>query len=97
MTVTVRTQGDPLRTASSIVAPVRELDPQLVVANIKTMDEIVSDSVAASVDNADARDLCRRGAAAGRRRIYGVTPTASRSGLRKSGSAWRSARNAVPC
>ena len=46
MTVSVRTQGDPLRTASSIVGLVRELDPQLVVANIKTMDEIVSDSVA---------------------------------------------------
>jgi putative ABC transport system permease protein len=46
MTVTVRTQTDPQRTASSIVSLVRELDPQLVVANIKMMDEVVSDSVA---------------------------------------------------
>jgi putative ABC transport system permease protein len=46
MTVTVRTHSDPLRTASSIVGLVRALDPQLVVANIKTMDEVVSDSVA---------------------------------------------------
>ncbi len=68
MTVAVRTQGDPLRTASSVVGIVRELDPLLVVANIKTMDEIVSDSVAQRRLTMLMLDLCRCRAAARRRR-----------------------------
>ena len=47
MTVAVRTPG---RSATAphrlLSASCAQLDPQLVVANIKTMDEIVSDSVA---------------------------------------------------
>ena len=46
MTVTVRTAGDTNRVVSSIVGLVRQLDPELVVANVKTMDEVVSNSVA---------------------------------------------------
>ncbi len=46
MTVTVRTAGDTSRVVSSIVGLVRQLDPELVVANVKTMDEVVSNSVA---------------------------------------------------
>ncbi len=46
MTVTVRTAGDTGRVVSSIVGLVRQLDPELVVANVKTMDEVVSNSVA---------------------------------------------------
>ena len=46
MTVTVRTAADPNRVVTSIASLVRQLDPELVVANVKTMDEVVSDSVA---------------------------------------------------
>ena len=46
MTVTVRTAGDASRVVSSIAGLVRQLDPELVVANIRTMDEVVFSSVA---------------------------------------------------
>ena len=46
MTVTVRTAADPNRIVTSIAGLVRQLDPELAVANVKTMDEVVSDSVA---------------------------------------------------
>ena len=46
MTVTVRTAGNTDRVVSSIVGLVRQLDPELVVGNLKTMDEVVSNSVA---------------------------------------------------
>jgi putative ABC transport system permease protein len=46
MTVTVRTTADPNRVVTSIASLVRQLDPELVVANVKTMDEVVADSVA---------------------------------------------------
>ena len=69
MTVAVRTaraiRNAPLAAVAGIV---RQLDPLLVVANVKTMDEIVSNSVAATtLDDADADNLCRRRAAARRR------------------------------
>jgi putative ABC transport system permease protein len=46
MTVTVRTAGDARLVVRSIAGLVRRLDPELVVANIRTMDEVVSSSVA---------------------------------------------------
>ena len=46
MTVTVRTAADPNRIVPSIAGLVRQLDPELALANVKTMDEVVSDSVA---------------------------------------------------
>jgi putative ABC transport system permease protein len=46
MTVTVRTSGDARGIVSSVVGLVRQLDPQLAVANVRTMEEVVSDSVA---------------------------------------------------
>jgi putative ABC transport system permease protein len=46
MTVTVRTAAEPNRVVTSIASLVRQLDPELVVANVKTMDEVVADSVA---------------------------------------------------
>jgi putative ABC transport system permease protein len=46
MTVTVRTAADPNRIVTSIAGLVRQLDPELALANVKTMDEVVSDSVA---------------------------------------------------
>ena len=46
VTVTVRTAADPNRVVTSIANVVRQLDPELVVANVKTMDEVVADSVA---------------------------------------------------
>jgi putative ABC transport system permease protein len=46
MTVVVRTAGDPASVVRGIAGVVRQLDPDLVVANVKTMDEVVSNSVA---------------------------------------------------
>jgi putative ABC transport system permease protein len=46
MTLTVRTASEGLNPAPAIAAIVRSLDPQLVVAGVKTMDEVVADSVA---------------------------------------------------
>ena len=46
MTVTVRTAGDPRTVLSAVTAAVRELDPQLAVADVRTMQQVVDDSVA---------------------------------------------------
>jgi putative ABC transport system permease protein len=46
MTVTIRMAGDPTSIVNAVVALVRQRDPELVVANIKTMDEVVENSVA---------------------------------------------------
>jgi predicted permease len=41
----VRTTGDPARMSQSIAAAVHAVDPDLAVANVKTMDQIVSESL----------------------------------------------------
>jgi putative ABC transport system permease protein len=46
MTVTVRTTGDANRVVSSIVGVVREFDPELAVAAVQTMEDVVATSVA---------------------------------------------------
>jgi putative ABC transport system permease protein len=46
MTLTIRTAGDATPVVNAVVGLVRQRDPELVVANIKTMDEVVSSSVA---------------------------------------------------
>jgi putative ABC transport system permease protein len=46
MTLTVRTTGDAASVVSAIRAIVRDRDPDLAVADIKTMDQVVSRSVA---------------------------------------------------
>jgi putative ABC transport system permease protein len=46
MTIALRTSGDPRAVANTVVAIVREQDPALAVADIRTMGEIVSESVA---------------------------------------------------
>jgi putative ABC transport system permease protein len=46
MTVTVRAAGEPALVVNAITALVRRLDPDLPVPAVKTMDEIVSTSVA---------------------------------------------------
>jgi putative ABC transport system permease protein len=46
MALAIRTANDPLSSAQSVVAIVRELDPNLAVAGIKTLDDLVSESVA---------------------------------------------------
>jgi putative ABC transport system permease protein len=46
MTVTIRTAGDATPIVNAVVALVRQRDPELVVANIRTMDEVVESSVA---------------------------------------------------
>ena len=46
MTVTVRTTGDAASVVSAIRGIVRDRDPDLAVADIKTMDQVVSRSVA---------------------------------------------------
>jgi putative ABC transport system permease protein len=46
MTVAVRGRAQPTATAAAVARIARQLDPLLVVANVKTMDEVVSNSVA---------------------------------------------------
>ena len=46
MTLTIRTAGDPTSIVRSVVAIVRDQDPQLAVADIRTMEQVVSDSIA---------------------------------------------------
>ena len=46
MTVTVRAAGEPAQAINAVTALVRRLDSDLAVAGIRTMDEIVSTSVA---------------------------------------------------
>lgn len=46
MTVVTRTQGDPLAVAPAFREIVRELDPNLPVIGLQTMDDVVSTSVA---------------------------------------------------
>ena len=46
MTLALRTAGDPRAIANTVIAIVREQDPALAVADVKTMGEIVSESVA---------------------------------------------------
>lgn len=44
--VTLRTAGDPARSASALRAVMREIDPALPLANVKTMDQLLAQSVA---------------------------------------------------
>jgi putative ABC transport system permease protein len=46
MNVVLRTAGDPLALATAVRTEVRALDPQLPVANLSSMDEVMSSSVA---------------------------------------------------
>jgi putative ABC transport system permease protein len=46
MTLTIRTAGDPAAIVNSVRAIVHDQDPQIAVADIRTMDQVVSDSVA---------------------------------------------------
>ena len=46
MTLVLRTQTDPLAMTSAAVAQVHALDPDLAVANIKTMTQVISSSAA---------------------------------------------------
>ena len=47
MNLVVRTSNDPASLASAVVAQIHSLDPQLAVANIRTMDQEMTSSVAA--------------------------------------------------
>jgi putative ABC transport system permease protein len=46
MTLVVRTEQEPLSVASAVGATVRSLDPELPVADVQTMDQVLSDSIA---------------------------------------------------
>ena len=46
MTIAVRTAGEASGVVNAITGIVRQMDPDLVVANVRTMEEVVSDSVA---------------------------------------------------
>ena len=46
MTVTARTQGDPMQISGGMRQLLRELTPQLALSDLRTMDDIVSGSVA---------------------------------------------------
>ena len=44
--IAVRTAGDPERTTSSLAAAIHSLDPDLPLAGVKTMDQLLSESLA---------------------------------------------------
>jgi putative ABC transport system permease protein len=46
MTIAIRTAGDPGQLAKAVTGLVRDMDPALAVAGIKTMEDVVSSSVA---------------------------------------------------
>jgi putative ABC transport system permease protein len=46
LTLAIRTAGDPGATARAVAAIVREHDPNLAVADIRTMNAVISDSIA---------------------------------------------------
>ena len=46
LTVAIRTTGDPRAIAPSVVAALRELDPNVAAADVKTMEEVLDESVA---------------------------------------------------
>jgi len=46
MTIAVRTAGDASQVTNAIVALVRQIDPDLAVAGVRTMEEVVANSVA---------------------------------------------------
>jgi putative ABC transport system permease protein len=46
MTIAVRASGDPRAVVNSVVGLIRQQDPDLAVADIRTMDEVVATSVA---------------------------------------------------
>ncbi|MGH9793588.1 MAG: ABC transporter permease [Candidatus Acidiferrales bacterium] len=46
MTLVVRTAGDPLAVAAGVRGVVRDLDPNLAVSNLSSMERVVADSVA---------------------------------------------------
>jgi ABC-type antimicrobial peptide transport system permease subunit len=46
MTFVVRSQGDPLSLVNSVAAAVRSLDPELPLADVRTMEDVVSATVA---------------------------------------------------
>jgi putative ABC transport system permease protein len=48
LTLVVRTQQDPLSVAAEVRQQVHEIDPDQAVSNIASMDEVISDSVAAN-------------------------------------------------
>ena len=48
MNLVLRTQRAPLSLSSAVVAQVHSLDPELAAANIRTMDQLISSSVAGS-------------------------------------------------
>jgi putative ABC transport system permease protein len=48
MAIVMRTSGDPLAASAALRAAVRDLDPRLPVANVRTLDAIVSDSLSST-------------------------------------------------
>jgi predicted permease len=90
MTLTLRTQADPASLTSVVLAQVHSLDPDLAVANVRTMTQVISSSVAGAQFNTilvGAFDgLALFLAAIG---VTASSPTRSCAGLTRSASAWR--------
>jgi putative ABC transport system permease protein len=52
MTLVIRTAGDPLALAGAITASIRQLDPDQPVADVRSMEQVLAEGVAASRFNA---------------------------------------------
>jgi putative ABC transport system permease protein len=91
----IRTDGDPKGVIKSVAAAVNSVDPDLPLAGVKTIDEIVDESLA--IDRFSMVLFTSFGvlglllAAVG---IYGVIALASRNVPRNLASGWPSGRNA---
>ena len=65
MTIVVRTAGEGLNVTPAIAGLVRGMDPELVLASVQTMDDVVANSVAERrLTMTAAGGVCRRRAAA---------------------------------
>ncbi len=88
LTLTVRTAGPPEGVVASLRAAVGELDPDLPVANVRTMDTLVHETIARP------RFYARRGALRGTRTGPRRTRDLRRAGVRRQAA---NARDRHPC
>ena len=94
MTLLVRAAGEPLALSSAAAAAVREIDPNQPVAEIRTMEQVVANTVARPrllvYLLAGFAGMALQLAALG---LYGVISYPSPSGAMRSACAWRSAQS----
>ncbi len=99
MTVAVRTASPPASAAAGLVSAIRSVDSEEAVDHIRTMEDVVSLSVAPkrSLVDAHRRVLWRGAATGGSRRLRGRIIQRRDSELTKSAFGWRWERRQRKC